>query len=142
MSSENPISALLGAWLLFQIGSGVVTALAALYALFCLGKTASAMERLASAIETLAERQPASPILPGQQSHNASNYGAPAYNPPSYNQPSYAPYPPASTVAPPAPPPAAPPPPVAVVVGPVVGPSATPPDAAPDGNPPSNEVTP
>lgn len=55
-SSPNPILSLLSLWMFLQLATTLGLLLGGIYALFCLSKTAASTERLAEAVERLAQR--------------------------------------------------------------------------------------
>jgi len=56
-SNGNPVLALLGFWMTMQLVATLALLLGGIYALYCLGRAASGMDRLASAVEELVKRQ-------------------------------------------------------------------------------------
>lgn len=105
MISLPNFSGIIGLWLMFQVVTSVVSSLVMIYVLFCLGKTASSLERMAAAIEKLAEHQTTAALPQGR--------GPGGMPPASFNAP-YIPTTPPYVPAPEVPPipftPGAPPP--------------------------------
>lgn len=50
----NPLAGIVGFWMLMQLASTLALLLGGIYALYCLSRAASGMERLAAAIERMA----------------------------------------------------------------------------------------
>lgn len=63
----NPALGLLGFWMMMQLAATIALLLGGIYALFCLGRAAAGLDRMASAIEEWVAKQNAAstPILPG-----------------------------------------------------------------------------
>lgn len=61
---SNPLASALGFWMMIQLVSTLTLLLGGLYALFCLSRAASGLDRLASAVEDLVARN--------ASSHNAN----------------------------------------------------------------------
>ena len=56
-SGGNPAVGLIALWMLMQLVTFMALLLGGIYALFCLGRAAAGLDRLASAVEDLVERQ-------------------------------------------------------------------------------------
>lgn len=120
---------LLGFWMLLQLAAFIVFLLGGIYVLYCLGRAASGLDRLASAVEDLVRRQYSDEN--GAQ-HGLLPPGGPARPGPL---PSATPRPPASPLPNPAPPIAQPFVPGAIQTPPIPpAPPVTPPPAV--GQPP------
>jgi hypothetical protein len=68
--NSNPALGLIGFWMMLQLAATLAILLGGIYALFCLGRAASGLDRMASALEEWVARQNAStpsnsPLLPG-----------------------------------------------------------------------------
>ena len=63
---SNPALGLLGFWMMMQLAATIALLLGGIYALFCLGRAASGLDRMASAMEEWVAKQNAArtPILP------------------------------------------------------------------------------
>lgn len=103
-SGGNAALGLIGLWMMLQLVAFLALLLGGIYALFCLGRAAAGLDRLASAVEAMVEsqtRQAGAPVAPGPL------HGDPGAPPPypergvTYAPP---PVPPAPPVAPPPPP--------------------------------------
>lgn len=67
-SGGNAALGLIGLWMMLQLVAFLALLLGGIYALFCLGRAASGLDRLASAVEAMVEsqtRQPGGPFAPG-----------------------------------------------------------------------------
>ncbi|HEX8551689.1 MAG TPA: hypothetical protein VF681_09060 [Abditibacteriaceae bacterium] len=111
-SSASPIGAFLGFWMFVKLVSVLGVAVSVIYALYCLTRIASQLERLANSVE---QRNSAQNAVP-QASPQTPFYAA---------QPSVAPPVPFASPPPPVQPPVVPTPPVPPPVAPA--PPATPP---------------
>jgi hypothetical protein len=61
----NPLAGIVGFWMLMQLASTLAMLLGGIYALYCLSRAASGMERMAAAVERLvAERATSSLQMP------------------------------------------------------------------------------
>ena len=110
-SNGGPVVGLVGIWMLMQLAAFVVLLLGGIYALYCLGRAAAGLDRLASAVEEWVRHQsrasanPASPFTIGSppveraRPADASTIQAQPFTPP-IPSPS-----PESSVIPPAQPP-------------------------------------
>ncbi|MBV9867182.1 MAG: hypothetical protein JO316_17640 [Abitibacteriaceae bacterium] len=56
-SGGNAALGLIGLWMMLQLVAFLALLLGGIYALFCLGRAASGLDRLASAVEAMVERQ-------------------------------------------------------------------------------------
>lgn len=66
-SGANSVVGLLGLWMWLQLVAFLALLLGGMYALYCLGKAAAGLDRLAAAVEDLVARQggPVKPVVPG-----------------------------------------------------------------------------
>ena len=55
--STNPVLTFLGFWMFLQLAASIILILGGIYVLYCLGRAAASMDRLASAVEDWAELQ-------------------------------------------------------------------------------------
>ena len=64
--NSNPALGIIGFWMLLQLAATLAILLGGIYALFCLGRAASGLDRMASALEEWVARQQKStpPVLP------------------------------------------------------------------------------
>ncbi|HVF10433.1 MAG TPA: hypothetical protein VNA16_06510 [Abditibacteriaceae bacterium] len=109
-SSGNPALALLGFWMTMQLVATLALLLGGIYALFCLGRAASGLDRLASAVEEWVSRQSraagSTPAPPGASSFEEFvEHRVPAATPAVPERP-FAPPAPAAVSTPAAEPPA------------------------------------
>ena len=63
-SSANAALGVLGLWMWLMLVGSLALLLGGMYALYCLGRAAAGLDRLASAVEELANRQPGDTITP------------------------------------------------------------------------------
>ena len=100
-SNGSPALALLGFWMMMQLVATLALLLGGIYALYCLGRAASGLDRLAGAVEELVKRQTAptgsTPATPA--TGHLTEYRPPAPMPTPQAQPFTPPVP-----APPTPP--------------------------------------
>lgn len=67
-SGGNAALGLIGLWMMLQLVAFLALLLGGIYALFCLGRAAAGLDRLAAAVEAMVEsqtRQPGAPFAPG-----------------------------------------------------------------------------
>jgi hypothetical protein len=63
--STNPVLTFLGFWMFLQLAASIILILGGIYVLYCLGRAAASMDRLASAVEYWVELQkPANTYVP------------------------------------------------------------------------------
>jgi len=63
--STNPVLTFLGFWMFLQLAASIILILGGIYVLYCLGRAAASMDRLASAVENWVELQkPANTYVP------------------------------------------------------------------------------
>jgi len=55
--STNPVLTFLGFWMFLQLAASIILILGGIYVLYCLGRAAAGMDRLASAFEEWVELQ-------------------------------------------------------------------------------------
>jgi hypothetical protein len=55
--STNPVLTFLGFWMFLQLAASIILILGGIYVLYCLGRAAASMDRLASAVEDWVELQ-------------------------------------------------------------------------------------
>ncbi len=89
-NSANPVAGILGFWMFMQLATILAMLLGGVYVLYCLGRAASGLDRLASAVEELVRHQKADtrPLPPGGlPSMGARPAGAPGTGSPPLPQP-------------------------------------------------------
>jgi hypothetical protein len=88
-SNANPVMALLGFWMMMQLVLMLALLLGGIYALYCLGRAASGLDRLASAVQEWVNRQnrPPGSTPPVAPLGNFAEYRPPAPTPPMQVQP-------------------------------------------------------
>jgi hypothetical protein len=75
----NPLAGIVGFWMLMQLASTLALLLGGIYALYCLSRAASGMERLAAAIERIAAER----AMPNLQTPGMPPAGMPSREPQS-----------------------------------------------------------
>ena len=82
---SNPALGLLGFWMMLQLAASLALLVGGIYVMFCLGRAASGLDRLANAMEDWVALQSASarPIMPQQPggSFDLTTPSSPAPNP-------------------------------------------------------------
>jgi hypothetical protein len=75
----NPLAGIVGFWMLMQLASTLAMLLGGIYALYCLSRTASGIERLATSMERLATERATSslqmPMPPREPQEGVGGHG-------------------------------------------------------------------
>jgi hypothetical protein len=85
-ATPNPVASLLSFWMLLQLAATMALLLGGLYALYCISRVASSLDRLASAMESWAAQRvsPSEASAPPSSSFPLVPPTTPPYSPPGY----------------------------------------------------------